>query len=145
MRRAAALLGLGLLGGCTHIVRYTDELVQPQTGRSLLVRTPATFGAFVGFGVGVPIDILVLPVTWFVHMSQEDSARDPLSTFLFPSFVLWRIGSLIAVPFDALEWTWRSPATELGPDERERFERELDERCWDVYPVQVIYPGPVPR
>ena len=145
MRRAAALLGLCLLTGCAHVVRYTDELVQPQTGRSLLVRLPATFGAIVGFGVGLPIDIAALPVTWTLHMSQDDSARDPLSTFFFPSFVLWRIGSLIAVPFDALEWTWRSSASELGPEERERFERELDAKCWDVYPVHVFYPRPVPR
>ena len=60
MRRAAALLGLCLLTGCAHVVRYTDELVQPQTGRSLLVRLPATFGAIVGFGVGLPIDIAAL-------------------------------------------------------------------------------------
>lgn len=146
-RRLAALL-LPLVCGCTQVVRYTDELVDARTGRSFVTRMPATFGGIVGFVVGVPVDIVALPVTWVVYSSQDEVTRDPLSIFLFPSFVLWRVGTLIGAPFDLLEWAaWRAwlPEDTLTPEERERREAELDQLEWQDYPVERIYPRAVVR
>jgi hypothetical protein len=132
-----------VLGGCTPIVRYTDELVSARSGRTFLVRTPATFGGIVGFLAGVPVDIAALPVTWVVYTAQDEVTRDPLSIFLFPSFVLWRVGTLLGAPIDLVEWaTWRWWQQEdaLTPEERERREAELDELEWPDYPVDPLYP-----
>jgi hypothetical protein len=144
-------LGLAalLLGSCTQAVRYTDALTDARTGRTLFVRVPASFGGVVGFVVGVPFDILALPVSYPVYVTRpEGEPRDALSIFLFPSFVLWRAGVLLAMPFDALEYTvwrgWTAPA-ELTPENRERLERTLDSRQWDSYPVEPIYPLPPAR
>lgn len=140
---AAALLpSLWCCGGCTELVRYTDELVDARTGRTLVTRTPATFGGIVGFVVGLPVCVVVLPVTWAVYQSQSEAARDPISTYLFPSFVLWRVGSLLGMPFDAVEWVvWRGwqPESAMTPEERERREREIDAQEWTSYPVEPIY------
>ena len=70
----------------------------------------------------------------------------PLSVFLFPSFVLWKVGSLLGAPFDAVEWgTWRwwqSPVP-MSDEEREAIERTWDERLYYTeYPVTPIYPLP---
>ncbi len=145
-RRGAALLAIAAaLGGCTPIVRYTDELVSAKSGRTPVTRAPATFGGFIGFVVGIPIDVVAVPITWGVYASQDDATRDPLSIFLFPSFVLWRVGTLIAAPIDILEWglwRWWQPDQSLTPEERERIERELDEQQqqWTDYPVEWLYP-----
>lgn len=139
-----ALLMLAL--GCAEMVQYTDELVDRRTGRTLLVRTPATLGGVVGFVVGVPVDIVALPVTYLVYTNQksdQSAAADPLSTMLFPSFVLWRAGTLVAVPLDALEFivyrAWLPPPTPTR-QEQEAFEVEQDERTLPVYPVEPIFP-----
>jgi hypothetical protein len=134
---------LAVLASCTQLVRYTDDLVDERTGRSFVTRMPANFGAIVGFVAGVPVDILALPVTAVVYASQDELTRDPLSIFLFPSFVLWRVGALLGAPFDLVEWlTWRAwqPPDALTPEERERREAEIDENEWRDYPVQRIYP-----
>ena len=45
MRRALAALALALLGGaCTSVVRYTNELVSDDHGRTYLTRVPSAFG-----------------------------------------------------------------------------------------------------
>ena len=91
---------------------------------------------------GVPV---ALPATYAVYSSQSSATRDPLSIFLFPSFVLWRVGTLIAAPIDAVEWgvwRWWQPDETLTPEDRERIERELDElqMQWTDYPVEWVYP-----
>ena len=132
------------MSGCTPIVRYTDELVNDGTGRTFVTRAPATLGGVVGFLVGVPVDIAALPATYAVYTSQEESTRDPLSIFLFPSFVLWRVGSLLGAPIDAVEWgvwRWWQQDDALTPETREHQEAErdsLDE--WPYYPVETLYP-----
>ena len=145
-RRANWALALLTLGACAQLVQYTDELVDRSTGRSLLVRTPATFGGVVGFVVGVPFDILALPVSYPMYLGQkaDDSVpADPLSTLLFPSFVMWRAGTLVAVPLDAVEFVahraWMPPQTPTT-EEQERFEVGQDELTLPVYPVTRIFP-----
>lgn len=126
-------------------MRYTDDLVAARTGRTVFTRSPATFGGVLGFIAGVPIDIVILPATYVIYVSQDEVTRDPLTIFLFPSFVLWRVGSLIGAPFDLVEWVvWRAWQAEdaLTPEERERREKELDELVWPDYPVEPIYPLP---
>ena len=150
LRRGCAGLLLGsLLGGCAGVVQYTDELPDPQTGRSQLVTTPATLGGIVGFVVGVPASVAALPITYSVHRVEQARAplrADLLSTLLFPSFVFWRAGTLLlGAPFDALEFlSWRLWTDDLEPTDadREAFERELDRDELPSYPVEPVYPPP---
>lgn len=146
MRRAGALALVATLSvGCAPIVRYTDELVSDRAGRTFFTRTPATFGGVVGFLAGVPVDIVALPATYLVYASQDEVTRDRLSIFLFPSFVLWRVGTLLGAPIDGVEWAvwrWWQPDDALTPEERERREAELDELEWPEYPVDALYPLP---
>jgi len=146
MRAAAALL-LVALGACSHVVRYTNDLVDARAGRTWFTRFPAAVGGTVGFVVGVPVDIVVSPVSWAVYRSQPRETRDVLSVFLFPSFVLWQAGVLFGTPFDAIEWaawrSWHEPAP-LSPEEREAIERVWDEREYSEYPVTPIHPPPRP-
>ena len=144
--RATCALAMLALGACGQLVRYTDELVDRSTGRSLLVRTPATFGGVVGFVAGIPFDILGLPISYPMYLAQKDNetmAADPLSTLLFPSFVMWRAGTLVAVPLDAVEYlahrAWLPPQTPTK-EEQERYEVEQDELTLPVYPVRRIFP-----
>lgn len=145
-RRAALVLAsLPWLCGCTQVVQYTDALVQERTGRSLVTRAPATFGGIVGFIAGIPFDLVAFPVTWVVYSSQDEATRDPLSIYLFPSFVLWRGGSLLGAPFDLVEWAaWRAwrPPQALTPEQREQREAQLDQEqeSWPDYPVEAIFP-----
>ena len=134
-------------GSCGQLVEYTDELVDQRTGRTLVVRTPATFGGVLGFLIGVPLDLIALPITYTVYTIQKDEptvTADPLSTMLFPSFVLWRAGTLVAVPFDMLEFSvyraWLPPQTPTA-EEQEAHEVEEDEAALPVYPVERIFPG----
>jgi len=141
----APLALLALCSGCA-VVRYTDALVDPRTGRTLATRMPAMLGGTVGFIIGVPADVLALPVTYGVYVTQDQDTRDPLSIFLFPSFVLWRLGTLLGAPIDLVEWgVWRAWQGDqaLTPEERERRETELDEFPYPVCPVTPIYPRPV--
>ena len=137
---------LFLLPACTSVVRYSDGLVDPQAGRSLFTRLPASIGATTGFALGIPIDVVALPVSWVVYRSQPRETREVASVFLFPSFVLWKVGVLFGAPFDAIEWSlWRSrsPATGMSDAQREAIEREWDARgAFPVYPVTPIVPGP---
>lgn len=137
-----------MLGSCTQALRYTNALTDARTGRTLFVRVPATFGGYVGFVAGVPFDLAALPISYPVYLSQPPESRDPLTIFLFPSVVLWQTGVLLAMPFDALEYTlwraWTAPA-ELTPENRERLERTLDDRTLESYPVTPIYPPPALR
>jgi len=147
MRAAAVLLAAGLavasLGSCSHIVRYTNDLTDAGAGRTWFTRWPAAAFGTVGFVVGVPVDILVSPLSWAVYRSQPRETRDFLSVFLFPSFALWKAGALLAAPFDAVEWTawrwWHDPLP-LTPEEREAIERLWDLREYSEYPVTPIYP-----
>lgn len=142
-RAILPLLLLFLLAGCSQVVRYTDELVDSRTGRTLFVRTPATFGGVVGFLAGIPVDIVALPVTYPVYKAQDEGTVDPLSIFLFPSFVLWRAGVLIGTPFDVLEFLvyrmWL-PEDTLNAEERERLELQIDEDTLPNHPVEWVYP-----
>lgn len=142
---AAALLcaPLFLGSGCTSVVRYTNELVSNEHGRTYFTRVPSAVGGTLGFAVGIPIDLVSLPVTFVVYRSQPAATRDPLSVFLFPSFVLWKVGTLFGAPFDVVEWAvWRSwqPEVPVTADEREAIERQWDAREFSEYPVTPIYP-----
>jgi hypothetical protein len=144
---AAAALA-ATLSGCTPVVRYTDALIEGRDGRTWFSRGPATIAGGVGFVVGIPIDVVVLPVAWFVYRSQPEAQRDPVSAFLFPSFVLWKVGALVGAPFDAVEWAlwraWQAPAP-LTQQEREAIEQEWDSReSFSEYPVTPIHPAPAP-
>lgn len=135
-----------LLPACTSVVRYSDGLVDPQAGRSLFTRLPASIGATTGFVVGIPIDVVALPATWIVYRSQPRETREVASVFLFPSFVLWKVGALVGTPFDLVEWgAWRSwhPPAPMSDNEREAIERLWDERLYYTeYPVTPVYPLP---
>ena len=133
--------------GCTSVVRYTDELVDERYGRTLFTRFPATLGATAGFVIGVPVDVVAIPASWAFYRSQPKETRDPLSVFLFPSFVLWKVGALIGSPFDLVEWAavrgWRPPPA-ISQQERDVIERTWDSRDhYSEYPVTPIYPRPV--
>ena len=99
MRRslAAALLALSALfaGSCTSVVRYTNELVSDEHGRTYFTRVPSAFGGALGFTAGIPIDVAALPATFVFYRAQAKETRDPISVFLFPSFVLWKAGALV--------------------------------------------------
>jgi hypothetical protein len=144
--RAAALLLCAALAGCSAVVRYTDELTDPNYGRTWLVRGPATFCGVVGFAVGVPIDLVAFPITYVVYTSQPAESRpDAGSTLLFPSFVLWKAGVLLAAPLDLIEFAvWRSwqPADAVKPEELERREKDRDEDVLRGMPVVPIYGDP---
>ncbi len=99
-----------------------------------------------GFVLGVPLDIIGLPVTYTLYQFQRDDesvTADPMSTMLFPSFVLWRAGTLVAVPFDAVEFVvyraWLPPETPTA-EEQERLEAAEDSSTLPVYPVERIFP-----
>lgn len=144
MRRAGLALGLLGLSGCAGVVRYTDALVEPRFGRSWFTRLPAAVGGTLGFSLGVPFDILAVPVSAMVYYNQAPATREPVSVFLFPSWVLWKAGLLLGAPFDGLEWLlYRAyrPELELGREEREALERAYDEAGWSQYPVQAVYPA----
>lgn len=144
-RAAAMLAAAAVFGGCASAVRYSDDLVSAKSGRTPFTRAPATIGGIVGFLVGIPLDVVAFPGTYLVYKSQPAATRDPLSTFLFPSFVLWRVGTLFAAPVDAIEWgvwRWWQPEESLTPEEQERIEAELDalHQQWTDYPVEWVYP-----
>jgi hypothetical protein len=143
LRPAWLLLPLLAAGSCTQIVRYTDELVDERYGRTWFTRLPSTVGATAGFAVGLPIDIVVSPAAWVFYRSQPPETRDPISVFLFPSFVLWKAGALLGAPFDLVEWgLWRSwqPDVPITQDERDAIERAWDGREYTEYPVTPFYP-----
>ncbi len=146
-RRTAALLLLWLsAGSCASVVQYTDELRDERTGRSVVVRSTAAAGGAVGLVAGLPVSLAAVPVTYVVYLTEKARSplrADPLSILLFPSFVLWRAGSLLAAPFDLVEWAlFRAGADDLTPtaEEQERIELEHDERVLQSYPVEPIYP-----
>jgi hypothetical protein len=149
---AAAALALA---GCAQFLEYTGELTDDRTGRTLFVTVPATIGGFAGFVVGIPVDVVALPITATVYAMER--AQDPvnanfLRTAIVPSFVLMRLGTLLAVPFDAVEWAayraWLPPST-LNEQEQAEYELQLDEETLPQYPVTPIYPrreaGPTSR
>jgi hypothetical protein len=149
----AVLHALGLvvavaaLQGCAQVVQYTDELRDDRTGRTVFVRSPATVGGIAGFAIGAPVSVVALPVTWGVYRYQKSTTplqADPTSTLLFPSFLFWRVGTLLlGAPFDALEWgLWRAwrEAPSLNAAEREAIELRHDEAVLASYPVEPIYP-----
>lgn len=147
MGRCVAALGLALLSGCADFVRYTDELVEPRTGRSFVVTGPASLGGLVGFVAGLPVDVVALPVTYPIYRSQaaEDPvSADPTSTMLFPSFALSRVGRLVlGAPFDVLEYgvyrAWRSPQGP-GREDQEAFEILRDQETLQIYSVEPVLP-----
>ncbi|MBL8727439.1 MAG: hypothetical protein JNM25_03340 [Planctomycetes bacterium] len=143
-RLLACVCTLGF-AACTSVVQYTDELVDGRHGRTWFTRLPATIGATTGFAAGVPIDVVALPLTWVWYRSQAKETRDPISVFLFPSFVLWKAGALVGSPFDLVEWgAWRSwqPAVPITQEERESIERSWDAKEYTEYPVTPLYPLP---
>lgn len=134
--RAGALACLLGLGSCSTLIEYSDALVDNSTGRSNFVTKPASFVGVLGFVAGIPFDVVGLPVSYVVYQSQksgEEEGVDPLSTLLFPSFVLWRAGVLIiGAPLDLLEYAfyraWTRDPSDADEGKRRDLERELDEQ-----------------
>lgn len=134
-------------GGCSQFVQYTDEISNSRTGRTAFVTTPTTLGGSVGFLVGLPADLALLPLTYPFYLYQKSRdplvAADPISTLLFPSFVCWRAGKLLGAPFDLVEFVayraWRDEQT-MSRAEREAIEVGHDEQALPTYPVEPIYP-----
>ena len=129
------------------IVRYTDELTNVATGRTPLVRAPAEAFGTIGFVGGLPFDIAALPLTYtFYEMNKSlppGQATDPVTIFLFPSFVLWRAALLLAAPLDALEFVcYRAylPPKTLNREEQEDLEHRLDRESLPRHPVEPLYP-----
>ena len=122
--RSLVLSALLLLGSCGALVEYSDQLIDESSGRSAVVTKTASLGGIIGFVLGVPLDILGLPITYVVYTVQKDEEEegvDPLSTILFPSFVLWRTGTLaLGTPFDVMEFAfyraWARPAATRDGD-----------------------------
>lgn len=148
-RRALAGAFCLALAGCSDLVQYAQDLGDKRTGRTALVCMPAQAAGFVGFGIGFPICVVLLPASWVVyevHASNDPAAADAISTLFWPSFVLWRVGNLVAAPLDLLEWVtyraWRDPQA-LTASEREELEAEIDAQALPSYPVQPLYPIPV--
>ena len=143
---AVLLVGLMSTGGCSPLVGYTNDLVDYRSGRTWFTRAPAGIGGTLGFVVGVPVDVVVAPVAWAVYRAQPRETRDVMSVFLFPSFVLWKVGTLMGSPFDAIEWVlWRSwHERAMTPEEREAIERAWDEKEYSEYPVEAVYPRVAP-
>lgn len=143
--KSLLVLACGVLGvSCAGVVRYTDQLGDARYGRSWFTRLPAVAGGATGFTVGLPIDVLALPVTGMVYASQPPAERDPTSVFLYPSIVLYKAGTLLGAPFDAIEWAvWRrwQPPRSLTPEELDAIERHWDQQAWPEYPVRAIYPA----
>lgn len=140
-------LAMLALTACSELVDYAEQLTDRHSGRTLFVRTPATVGGFIGFGIGLPLCAVGLPITYpiYRHQSSTNPGRaDALSTLLWPSFVLWRAGNLLATPFDAIEWAayraWRDPPA-LTRGEREELETEIDRQSLPSYPVTPIHPA----
>jgi hypothetical protein len=134
------------LPACTPLVRYTDKLVDARYERTWFTRFPATVGGTVGFVVGVPVDVAAFIPAWLIYRSQPKETRDPISVFLFPSFVLWKVGVLAGAPFDLVEWVawraWQPPRPETQ-QEREAIEVEWDSRgSYPEYPVTPVHPIP---
>jgi hypothetical protein len=126
---------LGALPSCA-IVEYTDLLVDDRS-RTPFVTQPASVGGIVGFTLGIPLDLVALPVTYVVYATQKDQEEegvDPLSTLFFPSFVLWRAGVVtIGAPLDLLEFifyrTWRDPPARTRPEyDRDEVRKARQER-----------------
>ncbi|GEM_PF-2210282 len=126
---------LWLFQGCSALVSYSDRLVDANTGRSGFVTKPASLGGIVGFVAGIPFDVVALPVSYVVYQSQKDEEEeglDPLSTLLFPSFVLWRAGILvIGTPLDALEFAFYRAWTSKPPPAPADLENDFEEREGD--------------
>jgi hypothetical protein len=153
LRRVAGSLLLAIvpiLTSCDQlapIVRYTDELTNDATGRTLFVRGPAEVFGFIGFVGGIPLDLVALPATYtFYEMNKSlppGQATDPVTVFLFPSFVLWRGALLFAAPLDAVEFLcYRAylPAKTLNREEQEDLEHRLDRETLPRHPVEPLYP-----
>jgi hypothetical protein len=144
-----AFVGVAFAAGCTQLVRYSEEVTDERYGRSYFTRVPANLGATLGFVAGVPVDVVVSPVSWIVYRGQARETRDPLSVFLFPSFVMWKVaGAVVGAPFDVVEWAawrgWRPPPA-LTQEQRDIIERTWDAReYFSEYPVAPIYPMPPP-
>ncbi len=141
----AALLGAA---SCSPVVTYTNELVDARFGRTWFTRLPATVGATTGFAVGIPLDVVALPLSYLVYNAQSRETRDALSIFLFPSFVLWKAGALLGTPFDVVELAaWRSwqPDRPRTQEEWDAIERSWDAREYTEYPVDPLYPRPTGR
>lgn len=140
----AAVASLVLLPACAQLVQYTDEIVDRRTGRSFLVTVPATVGGFAGFVIGIPADFVALPVTLTVYQFQKAQPEaDPVSTLLFPSFALWRAGTLVGTPMDVIDYallrSWRAEPT-ATTDEQNEIEYEMDLDTLPSYPVKAVYP-----
>ena len=146
----ALVLALALppLGGCAQFLEYTGDLTDDRTGRTLFVTLPATVGGFAGFLIGIPVSVVALPITWpayEIEKAQDAANASFLRTAITPSFVLMRLGTLLGMPFDAVEWVayraWLPPSTRNAQEQAE-YELQLDEETLPQYPVTPIYPLP---
>jgi hypothetical protein len=146
-RIVAAAAVASVLGSCSQFVQYTDEIVDSDTGRTPFTTVPANIGGFAGFTLGLPVDLVALPVTYAVYRVQREQNPlkvDAISTMLFPSFVMWRTGTLLGVPMDMVEYiayrVWQPPHTP-SRDEQAEIEYEFDEQILPSYPVTPLYPA----
>lgn len=148
--RVAALCAALLLASCSQFIQYTDEIREGAGGRTSLVTVPTLLGGSAGFIVGIPADIVALPVTYPIwsYQRRQNARADRTSTLLFPSFAFWRIGMLLGAPFDALEFAayraWRAERT-MTRQEREAIESEHDREAYPTYPVKPLYPDDAAR
>jgi hypothetical protein len=123
--RALLLASVAFCGSGCELIVYSDHLVN-ENRHSGFVTKPASAMGIVGFVLGIPFDLLALPITYTVYSSQKaryPDTADPLSTLLFPSFVLWRTGViLVGAPLDLIEYVtyraWTSPPDEEEPAKR---------------------------
>lgn len=112
----------------------------------MAVRGAAKVGGAIGLVAGVPISVVALPASYPIYKIQESAdpdGTDFMSTVAFPAFVLLEVCSLLATPFDVLEFAlyraWQPPAT-LTAEEQQEIEFALDDQTLPRYPVVPIYP-----
>ena len=117
-----------------------------ETAEAAFFRRLVSDEELVGFVVGLPVDVLAFVPAWVYYQSLPRETRDPVSVFLFSSFVLWKVGVLVGAPFDVVEaalWRPRRAAADVSESQREAIEREWDARgAFPVYPVTPIVPPP---
>jgi len=145
MRRLLPPLAGLILASCSSVLSYTEELVDEDTGRTLLVRGPANLGGTVGFVAGLPVSLAAVPVTGTIFLLRPEDEPVDGTLLLFPSFVLWKVGALLATPFDVLEFAlWRGwqETPPLSEEQRRRLEARLDRETRPQHPATPVFPPP---
>ncbi len=128
------------------VVEYGDSL-RNSKDRTVGVRYTAKLGGVFGVLAGIPADIVLLPITYPVHLyrdSMEPESTSMVDSLLFPSLALLQVGSMIAIPIDVLEFglyrVWL-PRDTMTAEEKEELERRLDDETLPRYPVTPVWPA----